>query len=231
MSGVAIVAGADPDLAQTLRRALTDCGMAVGGLGDISHTTDDGDWAAWARADFCDLDACRRAVEALQQRLGDPAVLVYARSLRDEAPLHKMSRNQWTDVVEGMLYGAFNVCQTIAPGMRARREGRIVLVSSLAARSGAAGHTNHCAAAAGLLGLGKALARENAALGVTVNMVSPGPLASADDDSDRYGERPPIGRYASATDVAGCVAFLASPAAAFITGACLDLNGGGYMAV
>lgn len=226
MPDVAVIAGADVDLAQALRTTFSNRGLKVAGLGDPSDVNDNKGWTAWRYADFRDAGACAAALEGLEEEAGETAVLVYARALRAEAPLHAMSRDQWSGVVEGTLDGAFNVCRAAVPGMRARRSGRIVLISSLDARSGAAAHTNHCAASAGLLGLGKSLARENAALGVTVNMVSPGPRRGVGDDA-----LPLLGRRAAAVDIAGCVAFLTGVDAALITGVCIDLNGGDYMAI
>ena len=135
------------------------------------------------------------------------------------------------------LDSVFNMTRQVIDSMRARSFGRIINISSINGRKGQMGQANYSAAKAGLLGFTKAVAQENAARGITVNVIAPGYIAT-----EMVAAMPkevletkvlpliPVGRLGSAEEIARCVAFLAADEAGFITGACLDANGGQYMA-
>jgi acetoacetyl-CoA reductase len=163
-------------------------------------------------------------------------VLVNNAGITSDAMFHKMSLAQWNAVVQTNLGAMFNMTRQVIEGMRERRFGRIVNISSVNGRKGQAGQTNYAAAKAGILGFTKALALENAARNITVNAIAPGYCETA----MVAGVRPdvlqaivagiPVGRLGSPEDVARMVAFLADDGAGFITGATFDVNGGQYLA-
>ncbi|MBK5911115.1 beta-ketoacyl-ACP reductase [Rhodothalassium salexigens] len=186
--------------------------------------------------DVADYDACRDGVERVEKAVGPIDILVNNAGVVADAMLHKMTHEQWVRVIRTDLDALFNMCQPVLAGMRQRRFGRIVNISSVNGQKGQAGQTNYAAAKAGVIGFTKALALEGARKGVTVNAVAPGYA-----DTDMVAGVPdhvmagilatvPVGRLAEPHEIARCVAFLASDEAGFITGATLSANGGLHMA-
>jgi acetoacetyl-CoA reductase len=152
-----------------------------------------------------------------------------------DAMLHKMTEEEWRAVIDVDLGGCFNMCRAVIAGMRERRFGRIVNISSVNALSGQVGQTNYSAAKAGMIGFTKSLALESASHGITVNAIAPGYTHTALVEAMRPDilqsviSRVPAQRLADPEEIARGVAFLASDEAAFITGATLSINGGKYM--
>jgi NAD(P)-dependent dehydrogenase (short-subunit alcohol dehydrogenase family) len=148
------------------------------------------------------------------------------------APAHRMTREQWDGDLEVNLTGAFRVVQASLPGMRERRWGRIIVISSGAALSGLPGQVAYSASKAGLIGMAKTLAAENAPLGITANAVLPGMVATERAKAmpteivERLIETLPAGRMADPGEIAALVAFLASEEAAYITGEAIAIDGG-----
>jgi len=150
--------------------------------------------------------------------------------------LHKMTAAQWREVIEIDLGGCFNMCRAVIEGMRERRFGRIVNISSVNGLSGQAGQTNYAAAKAGMIGFTKALALEGASRNITVNAIAPG-YTSTDmmrtirpEIMEQILKAVPVGRLATVSEIARGVVFLASDEAGFITGITLSINGGKYLA-
>ncbi len=188
------------------------------------------------RWDVGDYDACAEGVAAVTRDLGPIDILVNNAGITRDATLHRMTRQQWDDVIRVDLTSAFNLCRLTIEGMRDRNFGRIINISSINGQKGQVGQVNYSAAKAGLIGFTRALAQENARKGVTVNVVCPGYI-----DTEMVAAVPakvlegiiatiPVGRLGTAVEIAACVSFLAGPDSGFITGATLTANGGQYIA-
>jgi acetoacetyl-CoA reductase len=166
---------------------------------------------------------------------GTVEILVNGAGITRDKTLAKMEPGQWAAVLDTNLNGAFNVTRQFIDGMIERRFGRIVNISSVNGQKGQFGQTNYSAAKAGLFGFTRALAREVAADGITVNTVSPGYVdtsmvgAIPKDVRDAIVARIPVGRLAEPREIAWAVAFLVAEESAYITGANLPVNGGLFM--
>ncbi|MBN9571542.1 MAG: acetoacetyl-CoA reductase [Alphaproteobacteria bacterium] len=187
----------------------------------------------WDVGDFAASEAGIKAVEAA---LGPVSVLVNNAGITRDAMLHKMTAEQWRQVVSVNLDSMFNMCRNVIDGMRERGHGRIINISSINGQKGQMGQTNYSAAKAGIIGFTKALAQETAKKGVTVNVICPGYI-----DTEMVQAVPPkvlegiiatipIGRLGKADEIAKMTVFLASEDAAFITGATMTVNGAQYIA-
>lgn len=185
----------------------------------------------WSVADY---DACAEGIRKVEAELGPVDVLVNNAGITRDVPFHKMTREQWSEVLRTNLDGVFNMTHPIWPGMRDRKFGRIVNISSINGQKGQFAQANYSAAKAGDLGFTKALAQEGARAGITVNAICPGYIATdmvmAVPEKVREGivAQIPVGRLGEATEIARCVVFLASDEAGFITGSTLTANGGQY---
>jgi acetoacetyl-CoA reductase len=184
------------------------------------------------RAPGCDIELDLASGDPLPD-LGDVDVCVSNAAITDTiAPAHRMTADQWARDIDVNLTGAFRAVQACLGGMRSRGHGRVVVISSAAARSGLPGQVAYAASKAGLLGMVKTLAAENAARGITVNAVLPGMIATEKVRSmpaevlARVEATLPAGRMGEPAEVAALVAFLASEAAAYITGQEIGIDGG-----
>ena len=143
-----------------------------------------------------------------------------------------MSEDDFASVLNANLTAAFRVCKRATQGMVRARSGRIILISSVVGMLGSAGQANYAASKAGLVGLGRSLARELGSRSITVNVVAPGPVdtemtaALTEKQMQQITDAVPLGRTATVDEIAGVVTFLASPAAAYITGAIIPVDGG-----
>ncbi len=178
---------------------------------------------------------CAAAVKTVEAELGPIDVLVNNAGITRDAMLHKMTEEQWNEVIHVNLASIFNMTRNVIEGMRERGFGRIINISSINGQKGQMGQTNYSAAKAGMIGFSKALAQENAKKGITVNAIAPGYI-----DTEMVSQVPknvldqiisgiPVGRLGMADEIARCVAFLAAEDAGFITGATLTVNGGQYI--
>jgi acetoacetyl-CoA reductase len=150
---------------------------------------------------------------------------------------HRMTLEQWNEVISTNLNGLFNMTHPIWPGMRERKFGRIINISSINGQKGQAGQVNYSAAKAGDIGMTKALAQEGARAGITVNAICPGYIGTEmvravpeDVLKSKILPQIPVGRLGEPEEIARCVVFLAGDDAGFITGSTLSANGGQYMA-
>jgi len=182
-----------------------------------------------------EFDDCKRAVSEVEAELGPIDVLVNNAGITRDAMLHKMTPQQWNEVIFVNLASIFNMSRQVIDGMRERGYGRIINISSVNGQKGQTGQTNYSAAKAGVIGFTKALALETANKGITVNAVAPGYVdtemlhAVPPNVLERIIGAIPVGRLGKCEEIAACVAFLAREDASFITGASLTVNGGQYM--
>jgi acetoacetyl-CoA reductase len=182
-----------------------------------------------------EFDSCKRAVAEVEAELGPIDVLVNNAGITRDAMLHRMTPEQWNEVIFVNLASLFNMSRQVIDGMRQRGYGRIINITSINGQKGQMGQTNYSAAKAGAIGFTKALALETANKGITVNAVAPGYTdtemvrAVPENVLQQIVAGIPVGRLGKAEEIAACVAFLAREDASFITGACLTANGGQYM--
>jgi acetoacetyl-CoA reductase len=240
MAGVALVTGGTRGIGRAVTARLVKDGFTVA----ANYAGNDEAAAACAaelgvrcfKWDVGNYDACERGVLEVVEALGPIDVLVNNAGVTRDSVLHRMTREQWDDVIRIDLTSAFNLCRLTIEGMRERGHGRIINISSINGQKGQVGQANYAAAKAGLIGFTKSLALESARRGITVNVICPGYI-----DTDMVAAVSPkvlegiiaaipVGRLGRAEEIAGCVSFLAGPDGSFITGATLTANGGQYIA-
>ncbi len=187
--------------------------------------------------DVSDFASCAKGVARVEADLGPVDILVNNAGITRDAPFHKMTPEQWSEVISTNLNGVFNMTRNVWEGMRARKFGRIVTISSINGQKGQFAQANYAASKAGDIGFTKALAQEGARAGITVNVVAPGyinteMMATIPEKvmNDVILPQIPVGRLGEADEIARCVVFLASDQAGFITGSTLSANGGQYLA-
>ena len=186
--------------------------------------------------DVGSYDACRDGIARIAEELGPVEILVNNAGITRDAFFHKMTPEQWREVIDTNLTGVFNMTHNVWSGMRERKFGRIVTISSINGQKGQAGQANYAAAKAGDIGFTKALAQEGARAGITANVVAPGYINTdmmatiPDNVMEKIVAQIPVGRLGEADEIARCVSFLASDDAGFITGSTLSANGGQYLA-
>lgn len=184
------------------------------------------------RFDVADAQETAAALEPLQETRGALAALVCNAGIRMDAPLAMMLPGEWHKVIAVNLDSFYNVVKPAVKGMILARRGRIVAITSVSGQTGMAGQVNYAASKAGLVGAVKALAREVGKRSITVNAVAPGYIATdmlAGLDPQQLAGQVPLGRVGTPGDVAAAVSFLVSPAAGYITGHVLSVNGGIYL--
>lgn len=183
-----------------------------------------------------DFDECAAGISEIEKELGPVSVLVNNAGITRDAPFHKMTKEQWVEVINVDLDSAFNMTRNVWDGMRDRNFGRVINISSINGQKGQFTQANYSAAKAGLIGFTKALAYEGAKKGITSNVVAPGYI----DTEMLQAVKPevlqgiiatiPVGRLGAPAEIASMVAYLASEEAAFINGATMTVNGAQYIA-
>jgi len=240
MARVALVTGGTRGIGAAISVALKDEGYKVaanyGGNDEAANSFRQKTGIPGFKWSVADYDACVAGIKQVEAELGPVEVLVNNAGITRDAMFHRMTPEQWNEVISTNLNGVFNMTHPIWPGMRERKFGRIINISSVNGQKGQAGQVNYSAAKAGDIGLTKALAQEGARVGITVNAICPGYIGTemvrAVDEkvlNERILPQIPVGRLGEPEEVARCVGFLASDGAGFITGATLSANGGQYM--
>ncbi len=230
---IALVTGAGRGIGAAIASRLAAGGWRVAGL-DRNWPDGPGACDLTESADVTDAQAVSDVVARIEAS-GPIELLVNNAGITRDAIAHRMEPDDFRLVLEVNLVGPFNLCRAVLPHMRERNSGRIVNISSMNALRGAAGQANYAAAKAGLIGMTKSIALENAGKGITANCVAPGyietEMTAAIPSQIRQAEvaRIPAGRMGTPEDIAETVLFLASSAAAFITGQVISVNGGQLM--
>jgi NAD(P)-dependent dehydrogenase (short-subunit alcohol dehydrogenase family) len=245
VSRVAIVTGGASGIGRGVAHAFAAASHAVAVL-DIdadgaervaAEVTARGARALAVHADVASWDAVGDAVARVRSDLGAPTILVTSAGISMNHPVADIPRDVWDRILAVNLTGTFTCIHTVLPDMRAAGWGRIVTISSAAAQIGSPGQVHYAATKGGVIGLTKALAREVAREGITVNTIPPAlvdtPMSRATAarghiDVDKAGAMTPVGRAGTPEDIAAMCAFLCSDAAAYITGQVIGVNGGVY---
>jgi len=241
MGRVALVTGGSRGIGAAISTALKEAGYTVAATyagndaAAEAFTSETGvKTYKWSVADY---DACAAGIKQVEADHGPVEVLVNNAGITRDAMFHRMTPQQWHEVLDTNLTGLFNMTHNVWNGMRERKFGRVVNISSVNGQKGQAGQANYSAAKAGDIGFTRALAQEGARVGITVNVIAPGyigtEMVKAIDEkvlTERILPQIPVGRLGEPEEMARIVVFLASDEAGFITGSTISANGGQFFA-
>ncbi|GAA4125959.1 3-oxoacyl-[acyl-carrier-protein] reductase [Nocardioides fonticola] len=214
-------------------RAIAEAFLAQGDL--VAVTTRSGgapEGALDVRCDITDPDAVEAAFAEVEAAHGPVEVLVANAGITADTLVLRMSEDDWSSVIDTNLTGSFRLAKRAAKGMLRQRRGRIIFISSVVGLLGSAGQVNYAASKAGLVGMARSLARELGSRSITANVVAPGFIETdmtavlTDTQRDTIRGQVPLGRYGSTAEIASAVTWLASPGAAYVTGAVIPVDGG-----
>ena len=238
MARTALVTGGTRGIGAAIAKALKAEGHSVvasyAGNDERANAFKDETGIGVMKFNVADYDACKRAAEQIEGEHGPVEILVNNAGITRDGFFHKMTPEQWKEVIDTNLNGVFNMTHVVWPKMREAKFGRIVTISSINGQKGQAGQANYSAAKAGDIGFTRALAQEGARAGITVNVVAPGYI-----NTDMMATIPekvmegivgniPVGRLGEAEEIARCVAFLTHDDAGFVTGSVISANGGQF---
>src|ERR671938_59798 len=240
MARVAVVTGGTRGIGEAISKALKAAGYKVaanyGGNDEAAQKFKAETGIPVYKWDVSSYDSCAAGLKQVQADLGPVDVVVNNAGITRDTMFHRMKPEQWTAVINTNLNSLFNMCRPVIEGMRERKFGRIINISSINGQKGQMGQSNYSAAKAGELGFTKALAQENARAGITVNAVCPGYIATEmvkavpkDVMEKNILPQIPVGRLGEPEEIARAVVFLAADDAGAITGSTLSINGGQYM--
>jgi acetoacetyl-CoA reductase len=240
MARVAVVTGGTRGIGAAIAKALKEAGYKVAasyaGNDEAANKFKSETGIPVYKWDVSSYDACAAGLKKVEADLGPVEVLVNNAGITRDGMFHKMSAEHWRAVIDTNLNSVFNMCRPVIEGMRERKFGRIICISSINGQKGQMGQSNYSAAKAGELGFIKALAQENARVGVTVNAICPGYIGTEMVQAmpqevleKRIIPQIPTGRLGTPEEIARCVVFLAADDSGFITGSTLTANGGQYM--
>ncbi|MCP3867783.1 MAG: acetoacetyl-CoA reductase [Gammaproteobacteria bacterium] len=239
MGRVAVVTGGTRGIGEAISMGMQEAGYQVAAVyagndvkaKEFSDKTGIGTY----KFDVSDFNQCEAGIGQIENDLGPVEILVNNAGITRDATLHKMTPEQWAEVIQTDLTSCFNMCRVVIEGMRSRTFGRIINISSMNGELGGFGQANYSAAKAGMIGFSKAVAREDASKGITVNVITPGfvgtemVLTIPEKVMNSIVAGIPVKRLGEPSEIARGVVFLASDDAGYITGSTLDINGGMYM--
>ncbi|MBX3512637.1 MAG: acetoacetyl-CoA reductase [Xanthobacteraceae bacterium] len=240
MARVALVSGGTRGIGAAIAKALKAAGYKVAanyaGNDEAAAKFKSETGISVFKWDVSSFDACSEGIKKVEAELGPVEILVNNAGITRDAMLHRMTADQWNAVITTNLNSLFNMCRPVIEGMRARKFGRIINISSINGQKGQMGQTNYSAAKAGDIGFTKALAQESAKAGITVNAICPGYIntemvQAVPKEVLEKSILPtiPVGRLGEPEEIARCVVFLAGDDAGFITGSTMTVNGAQYI--
>ena len=235
MSRIALVTGGSRGIGAAISKALQADGFAVA----ATYAGNDAKAAAFTEEtgiktykwNVADYDASKAGIAQVEADLGPIDTVVANAGITRDAPFHKMTPAAWQEVIDTNLTGVFNTVHPVWPGLRERKFGRVIVISSINGQKGQFGQVNYAATKAGDLGIVKSLAQEGARAGITANAICPGYIATemvmAIDEAirDKIIAGIPAGRLGTPEEIASCVTFLAREDSGFINGSTLSANG------
>ena len=239
MGRVALVTGGSRGIGAAISKALKDAGYQVAanyaGNDEAASKFNSETGIPVYKWSVADYDACVAGAAKVEADLGPVDVLVNNAGITRDGMFHKMTREQWQEVIDTNLSGLFNMTHPIFPGMRERGFGRIINISSINGQKGQAGQVNYSASKAGDIGFTRALAQEGAFKGITVNAICPGYIGTEMVRAvpekvlnEKIIPQIPVGRLGEPEEIGRCVVFLASDDAGFLTGSTISPNGGQF---
>jgi len=238
MSRTALVTGGSRGIGAAISIALKEAGYTVA----ATYAGNDTAAAAFSEANgiktykwnVADYDECTAGIARVEADLGPVEILVNNAGITRDAPFHRMTPDQWNEVIGTNLTGVFNMTHPIWPGMRTRKFGRVIIISSINGQKGQFAQVNYAASKAGDLGIVKSLAQEGARAGITANAICPGYIATdmvmavPEKVRESIISQIPTGRLGEPEEIARIVVFLASDDSAFINGSTISANGGQF---
>jgi acetoacetyl-CoA reductase len=235
MSRVALVTGGSRGIGEAISKALKAAGYKVA----ATYAGNDEKAAAFTAAtgiktykwNVADYESSKAGIAQVEAEVGPIDVVVANAGITRDAPFHKMTPEQWKEVIDTNLTGVFNTVHPVWPGMRDRKFGRVIVISSVNGQKGQFGQVNYAATKAGDLGIIKSLAQEGARAGITANAICPGYIATEmvmavpEAVREKIIAQIPAGRLGEPEEIARCVVFLASEESSFINGSTISANG------
>jgi acetoacetyl-CoA reductase len=239
MARVAVVTGGTRGIGEAISVGLKEAGYKVAavyaGNDEKAREFTERTGIAAFKWDVSNFEACKEGLAKVEAELGPVEIVVNNAGITRDGVLHRMTFEQWNDVIATNLTSCFNMCRNVIDGMRERGFGRIVNIGSINGQAGQYGQVNYAAAKSGIHGFTKALAQEGAAKGITVNAIAPGYIdtdmvrAVPPNVLEKIVAKVPVGRLGKASEIARGVLFLVSDDGGFITGSTLSINGGQHM--
>jgi acetoacetyl-CoA reductase len=235
MARVALVTGGTRGIGAAISVALKNAGYTVAanyaGNDEAARKFSDQTGIKTYKWSVADYGACKDGIARVEADLGPVEVVVANAGITRDAPFHKMTPQQWQEVIDTNLTGVFNTVHPVWPGLRERKFGRVIVISSINGQKGQFGQVNYAATKAGDLGVVKSLAQEGARFNITANAICPGYIATEmvmavpDKVRESIIAQIPAGRLGKPEEIARCVVFLASDDAGFINGSTISANG------